>query len=126
MVVEENSLNKVLYKIELYLIKIIPFILAIICFLNTILSYHNVDVPLLSYIGGISLIPLLFIYISSFVFKFCIYHRLPLYYVTTNWVLNIIDCYKTIPLTDRELIILYLIITCVFIFITTYFYINDR
>ena len=88
-----QSLNKALYKIELFIIKIIPYLLAIFYLLNTTLSYFYVDVPLLSYIAGISLFPWLFLYISSFVFRFCIYHRLPLYYILINWLITILDYY---------------------------------
>ena len=48
MLAEEN-LSKLLYKIELYLIKIIPIIIAFIYLLNTILSYFYIDLPILSY-----------------------------------------------------------------------------
>lgn len=87
------SLNKALYKIELFVIKTIPYLLAIFYLLNTTLSYFYIDVPLLSYIAGISLFPWLFLYISSFVFRFCIYHRLPLYYILINWLITILDYY---------------------------------
>jgi len=97
MVVVEKSksdlIQKSLYKIELYIIKIIPYILALFYLLNTTLSYFYIDIPLISYIAGVSLLPLLFLYISSFVFKFCIYHRLPIYYIFINWLITILDYY---------------------------------
>ena len=120
MNVAESLINKSLYKIELLLIKSIPFVLALICFVNTTLSFLNIDLSVLSYIGGVSLLPLLFLYISSFVFKFCIYHRLPIYYITVNWILNIIDLHINIHLNDRILYSLYLIITFIFITIAIY------
>ena len=128
MAVEENSLlkSRVLYKIELYLIKIIPFILATICFINTTLSYMNIDISLLSYIGGISIFPLIFLYLSSYVFRFCLYHRLPLHYITINLILNIIDDYIIIPLSNRNLYILYLIITFIFIMLLIYEHCRQR
>ena len=89
----QKSLNKALYKIELYIIKIIPYILSVFYLSNTILSYFYIDIPLLSYIAGVSLLPLLFFYITSFVFKFCIYHRLPIYYIFINWTINVLDYY---------------------------------
>lgn len=119
MVVEEN-LSKSLYKIELYLIKVIPFLMALCCFLNTVLSYFCIDVPLFSYLSSVSLFTLIFLYLSSYVFKFCLFHRLPLHYVTINWILNIIDYYVEISLNNRDLLSLYLIITFVFIVISLY------
>ena len=95
MVAEESSLSlsRALYKIELYIIKVIPYLLAFFYLLNTTLSYFYINVPLISYIAGISLLPLLFLYISSFVFRFCIYHRLPLYYIFINWIITVLDYY---------------------------------
>ena len=52
MAVEEN-LNKSLYRIELYLIKIIPMLFAGLSLLNTTLSYFDIDVPLISYIASV-------------------------------------------------------------------------
>lgn len=40
-----------LYKIELYLLKIIPMLLALINFINIVLSFNGIDIPLLSYMG---------------------------------------------------------------------------
>ena len=42
MGVEENSLrNKNLYKIELYLLKVMPMLIAAIYLINTVLSYKE-------------------------------------------------------------------------------------
>jgi hypothetical protein len=95
-----ESLSKYLYKVELYVLKIIPVILAGIFFLNTVLSYFDIDLIILSYIGGVSLLPILFLYLSSYVFKFCAYHRMPLHYIVLIWALNIIDTYIGIPVSD--------------------------
>lgn len=57
--------NVKLYKVELYLLKIIPIVLACIHLANTVLSYYGIDIILFSYIGSVSLIPLIFLYISS-------------------------------------------------------------
>ena len=65
----ENLRSKLLYKIELRLLKIIPMILAFTALLNSILSYFNIDLYILSYIGGISIFTIVFIiiyvYLSS-------------------------------------------------------------
>ena len=118
----EKELNYALHKWVLFIIKIIPMLLAVTALLNTILSYIGIDVPLLSYLGGISLFPLLFLYLASYAFHFCGYHRVFLHYVTVNWVLNIIDYYIVIPLSDKELFMLYMSITGVFLFILLYYY----
>ena len=116
----EESLNKSLYKIELYLVKVIPMILSGIALLNTILSYLYIDVPLLSYLGGVSVLTIIFLYVSSYVFRFCLYHRMFIHYITVNLVLNIIDIYIGIPLSNRYLFLVYMTITGVMLFIVLY------
>ena len=123
---EEKINNRVLYRLEVYVIKVIPMLLALVCLTNTVLSYFDIDVPLLSYLGGISLLPLIFLYLSSYVFKFCIYHRLFLHYVSLNWLLNIIDYYIGIPVSDKELFMCYLIVTGIFCFLLLYYHQKQR
>ena len=69
-------MNKLLYKVTVIVLKILPMLLAFITLLNSILSYFNIDLVILSYIGGVSLITILFIYVASYIFKFCEYHRI--------------------------------------------------
>ena len=59
-------------------------VLAFCDCMNTYLTFYGIEFPILSYIGGISFTSWLFIYIAAIVFKFCIYHRLPLHYVAVN------------------------------------------
>ena len=124
---EENSLrNKDLYKIELYLLKVMPMLLASIYLINTVLSYYDIVLPALSYIGGLSFIPLLFMYISSYVFRFCSYHRMFLHYVVINDLINLIDYYYTLPISDWELFILHMSIAGISLFIILYLYVKSR
>lgn len=101
-------------------------LLAAVQLLNTALSSIGIDLAILSYIGGVSLLPLLFLYLTSYVFKFCAYHRMFLHYVTLNTLLNIYDLYVGIPLENRQLIALYLIGTCIFLFIILYLYVKTN
>lgn len=118
--------SKTLYKFELILLKFIPFILAFVCFLNTVFSYFGIDLEFLAHIGGISLLTLLFLYVSSYVFKFCMYHRLALHYVVINNVLNIYDYYVGVPLDDRNLFILYLVIAFIFLILILIDYVDNN
>lgn len=118
--------SKTLYKFELILLKFIPFILAFVCFLNTVFSYFGIDLEFLAHIGGISLLTLLFLYVSSYVFKFCMYHRLALHYVVINNVLNIYDYYIGVPLDDRNLFILYLVIAFIFLILILIDYVDNN
>ena len=117
----ERNVNKALYKIELLLIKIIPFIIMLFYVLNSILSYFNIDILLLSVISGMSILSWLFLFISSFVFRFCIYHRLPLYYILITDIINYYDNIIGIPINNRSLFVLNIIIIGVFILLIVYF-----
>lgn len=123
---EETTNRVLLHKVLIIFIKIIPMVLALLAVLNTTLSYFYIDLPILSYIGGVSVLSLTFFYISSYVFKFCVYHRMFLHYITLNWLLNIIDYYWGIPVSDKSLFLLYMIITGVFLFIILYLYLKAR
>lgn len=57
-------MNKLLYRIELYSVKVIPMIYALLL-LNITLSYFDINTVILSYIGSVSFITLLFLYITS-------------------------------------------------------------
>ena len=94
MVAEARLKSKNLYKVELYLLKIMPMIIALAYLVNTVSSYFGVDIPILASIAGMSLIPLIFMYISSYVFKFCEYHRMFLHYMAVNDIINIYERYR--------------------------------
>lgn len=100
MAVEESLRSKALYKIQLYMLKVIPMVMAFICLLNTTLSYFDIDVPVLSYIASNSILTIIFLYLSSYVFRFCAYHRMFMHYTTVTWILNIVDTYIGIPIGD--------------------------
>lgn len=112
----EGNLNKVLYKILLCSVKVIPMIISGIYLLNTVLSYCNIDLPLFSYIVQFLFIG--FFYTASYVFKFCAWHRMFIHYISLILVLNIIDYHIGIPLSDRDILASYLVISVVFLIIT--------
>lgn len=114
----EESLSKCLYKIVLYSVKVIPIIVSGIYLLNTVLSYFNIDLELFSY-----LVQFLFIgqmYATSFAFKFCAWHRMFIHYILIILILNIIDYHIGIPLSDKGMITLYIIIATVCMFLALY------
>lgn len=126
MGVEEKLRSKRLYKIELLMLKLIPMILAFTALLNSILSYFGIDLYILSYIGGISIFTMVFLYLSSYVFKFCEYHRMFLHYVVITWIINIIDYYIGIPVTDLEYLCLQMVVAGVSLFIILYLYVKHN
>ena len=113
--------NKRLYRIELYILKVIPMVLAGLYALNTILSYFGIDWQIFSILGGISLFPLAFLYISSYTFRFCKYHRMFLHYVVLNDVICWIDYKFAIPIDNWEYLMIHIIVMFVCISLVVYF-----
>ena len=121
MVVVENSLrSKYLYKIVLYLIKVTPIVISVAYLLNTILSYFYIDLPIISYLTGVSLVTILFLYATSVTFRFCFYHRIFIHYISLNWILDAIDYNIGIQISNRSLFLVYIIITGIFLLIILY------
>ena len=123
---KSKKLNKNLYIIEIKLIKIIPFILAVFYYINTLLSLTDINLDVISYISGMSFIPLLFMYISSYVFQFCEYHRLPLHYIFINNILSIIGYKFDIYINLWLYIVLHSILFGIVLFIVLYLYLKSR
>lgn len=122
-----NSLrSKDLYRIELYLLKVMPMLLAAIYLVNTVLSYYDIIIPALSHIGGLSFIPLVFMYVSSYVFRFCNYHRMFLHYIVVNDLINLVDYYYTLSISDWELLVLHMSVAGIALFIILYLYVKGH
>lgn len=124
--VKEENLNKRLYKTKLLLLKFIPAIIAFCYFLNTIFSYFDIDIPYFSYVSGISFLPLVYFYIESFTFKFCVYHRLSLHYVVVNNLISTIDYEYRLPISDWNLLVAHIIIVGIFLFLILYLYVRHH
>ena len=77
------------YKLLLIVIKYSTWILAAIYLIGSILLHFKLYNPLLSWIGFTGLIPIMLLYLCSIAFNFCIWHRLPLYYILLCNILNI-------------------------------------
>lgn len=113
-----------LHKTLIVFLKAIPMLLALTALLNTLFSYFDIESEYLSYIAAILVIA--FLYIASYVFHFCEYHRMFLHYFVVNLILNTWDYYWGIPVSDKNLFLLYLIIAGVSLFLTLYLYLKSR
>lgn len=103
-------------------LKILPMLLAVCVLANTISDMLGKNSFIWSLIGGISIVPLIFLYISSFVFRFCAYHRMFLHYVLVNNILTYIDYYIGIPISNGALFMFHLLLAGIFLFLILYFY----
>lgn len=123
---EKLRKDRILYRYELGLLKILPILIALICFINTLLSLFGIDLTVLSYLGGVSFIPLAFIYLSSYVFKFCEYHRMFLHYIVLDNILSIVDLYVGISVNARIIVLIHIILFGICLFVILYLYLKSR
>ena len=107
-------------------LKVIPMLLALCDFINTLLCLCGVFIDIPSYIGGVSFLTLAFLYLVSYVFQFCVYHRMFLHYVLVNNLLSMFEYYVGFPVETNGLIGIFLANACVFLFLILYFYKKER
>ena len=115
-------MNKRMYKLELICVKYIPILIALITLIDNILYYCDINIELINYVAGTSFLTMIPMCISSYVYKFCEYHRMFLHYIVVNKVVVMIDLYIGIPLGDFMLLVLYLIMAGIFAFLALYYH----
>jgi hypothetical protein len=120
-------MNILLHKIMIVILKFIPIILSLIYLIGTISSILGKSTIVLSYLGFVSFLPGLFILLSSFVFKFCLWHRLPLYFILSDNIFNWIVWQVYGEIQNTTFVLLTLILAGIFIVLGVYFkYKNDK
>lgn len=119
---EEKTIK--LHRALLISLKVIPMLLAMTALLNTTFSYFDIESEYLSYI--MAALVLAFLYIASYAFRFCEYHRMFLHYFVINLILNTWDYYWGIPVSDKGLFLLYMSITGISLFLILYLYLKSR
>lgn len=85
--------NKVLYKLQIWSTKYLPIILALLYLANTIAAYFNYELAIAAMLGGMSLLPLSKLYLDSWTYKLCTHHRIFIYYIFIEDILECIDYY---------------------------------
>ena len=120
---ESSKLNDY-HKSKLFLgfLKVLPMVLAGLFLLNTILSYFYIDWSIISYLASVGFIPWLFIMMASYRLHFCEYHRMFLWYILVNNILCWIDYEYTLPISNKGLFLLHIIVAGLFLFLVLYFH----
>ena len=124
--VKEEKYKILLYKIVLYLTKILPIVMSIMYASNTILSYFGIDWTIFSYIASNSILTILYLYCTSYAFKFCKYHRMFIHYIVVNDCVTMYDHEIGIPVDYRELFGINIFIIFCFILITLILYLHAK
>lgn len=123
-VVEKSRESK--YKLLIIVLKFIPMLTALCYMTSTIFNYFDYNIEPLSNLGGMSLLTWVFIYLASVVFKFCSYHRMFLWYVLVDDLVNIVDYYWNIPISTDNILMLHNIWIGITLFIVLILYVKDN
>ena len=96
--------------------------------LNNTLYYFDIDyfTYITDFTIGNSIITTFLLYVCSYVFNFCIWHKL---IITANFInicIAIIDTIVLFPISDVQLLIIYYTISVIFISISTIIHINKK
>lgn len=118
--------NKRLYKIFIIVAKYISYILALTQIVGIIFSYFNITCIWLSIFGGCSIGIIGLLFLISIVFRFCLLHRMPLYYTSSIYLLQIIDNSIGIPLGNLMLFRLHFIIIGITLLLYVFLYYKNR
>ena len=119
VIVMEGNLSLKLVKLFRLYLKVLPIILGITSFANCLLAYFGIQLKIYAHIFFFLIIS--FIYIASYVLKFCEYHRISLHYIVIIYLINCYDYYIGIPIDYIGLFAIYSIITFIAIIIGIYF-----
>ena len=115
-----EDLSRITIKVTKIIVKYIPFIIGFMYLLHSILFCFGISFPWLMLIYRFSILSFICLLAMSKLLKFCIWHRLPLYYAASIDIINTIDYYLIFPISNELMIYFYLVITGIFILIGMY------
>jgi hypothetical protein len=107
-------------------LKILPAIMAGSYVIEMISIFLGFGTQVLVNFIGMIVAPILFMYLASYVFKFCEYHRMFLHYLLITDVINIYDYHVGFPLDDLEYLCLHMIISGISLFTILYMYLKEK
>lgn len=107
--------SKYLYKFTLATIKILPMILVISYMLMFILANTFEKYVVIPHLLGTVAAPLTFLYLVSYLFRYCYFHRMFIHYYAFIEILNVTDYYVRIPISDEAISLLHDSVSIIFI-----------
>jgi hypothetical protein len=115
-----EEISKSLARLTKIIVKYIPFVIAIGYLLMAIFSCFGISCIWLPVLFRFSISSFVCLFAISILLKFCIWHRLPLYYAITIDIINTVDYYFVIPISSKVLLLIYLVISIMFILVGMY------
>jgi len=108
------------------LLKILPMLIAGLFFMNTLLSTFGIDYRLFSYLASVGIIPWLFIMAASYMFRFCEYHRMFLWYVLANNIVCWADAEFGLPISNWSLLVLHFVLAGITLLLVLFFWMKCK
>lgn len=122
----EAKLNKSLHKAVILCIKYFPILFSILNTLFNILWIIDIEFWIIGYFGYTSILVIFFLYLVSYSFKFCKWHRMPIHYLLISNIINIVDNIFPTLLLNQELLITISILFIIFTCLTLYFKLHEN
>jgi hypothetical protein len=125
-------MNKDLYKVDLFLLKLLPMIMAFSYIIAQYAALLNIGsgvilvLQIVTHYLGLLLAPMMFMFISSKLFQFCNYHRMFIYYILVIQLMNITNWYFKIPISNLAYNVTQDVITVGFLLTALIMYIKKR
>lgn len=125
-------MNKELYKADLFLLKLLPMIMAFSYMIAQYAALLNIGsgfilvLQIVTHYLGLLMAPMMFMLISSKVFQFCNYHRMFIYYILVIQLMNITNWYFKIPISNLAYNVTQDVITVGFLLTALIMYIKKR
>ena len=116
-------------RLLILLIKFIPVIQMAGMLLNNTAYYFEINNEFsytFDFLIGNSIVTTFLIYLCSYIFNFCIWHRLIITANLINLIIANIDAIIGLPITDIQLLIIYYIIASIFIIYSTIIHICKK
>ena len=110
----EGKLNK---QLILTIIKYSPWIIGFAYCIQLILGCFGLQSILLTVLFNAAVFPIMLLILFSVFLGYCIWNRLPLYYVLTTNVVNIVDFYIGIPIAGKWMLIVYVLLALIIVLI---------
>ena len=94
-------IDKRRHKLLIFVLKILPAIMAGSYVIEMISIFLGFDTQVLVNFIGMIVAPILFMYLASYVFKFCEYHRIFIHYVLILEILTTVKWYYPVIVTSE-------------------------
>lgn len=124
---KQNLVSKFLRNAALWEIKVLPMFASFMVLSTLFLNYFDLNIIYIIILEEIYYAGMMaMLFTLSYLFKFCGYHRLFLWYIMVNHYTALLDTHYTIPLDDLKLLILYSIIAGIFSFLILRNYLKHK